>query len=85
MAENKKIFDDFPRVDCEECANWWVNQCDGVPRGSKKRCTAFIASRRVDIPQEIARLKREVKHLTIFLYGFEILFILYMTINLIWG
>lgn len=59
--ENKKIFDDFPTVDCNECESWWNNQCDGVTGGSQKPCTAFKAVRRVNIPLEIERLRDALK------------------------
>lgn len=60
MGDNKekKIFDDFPTVDCNECEHWYDNRCDGVPVGSEKPCTAFKAVRRVNIPSEIERLRK---------------------------
>lgn len=64
MGDNKKIFDDFPTVDCNECESWWLNQCDGVTEGPQKLCTAFKAVRRVNIPSEIERLRSALKCLT---------------------
>jgi hypothetical protein len=64
MGDNKKIFDDFPTVDCNECESWWLNQCDGVTEGSQKLCTAFKAVRRVNIPLKIERLEKALKWLT---------------------
>lgn len=61
--ENKKIFEDFPTVDCNECESWWNNQCDGVTEGSQKLCTAFKAVRRVNIPLKIERLRKALKRL----------------------
>ncbi len=63
MGDNKKIFDDFPTVDCNECESWWLNQCDGVREGSQKPCTAFKVVRRVNIPSEIESLRKAVKYL----------------------
>lgn len=80
---NKRIFDDFPKVDCNDCEHWWDSSCDGVSKGSERLCKDFLATRRVDILKEIARLKKEVKRLTIYSYVFEILFILYASMNLI--
>ena len=61
MGDNKKIFDDFPAVDCNECESWWLNQCDGVKEGSTKPCTAFKATRRVNIPLQIESLTSALK------------------------
>lgn len=63
MAEKDKIFDDYTPVDCNQCEAWWLNTCEGVKKGSEKRCTAFKAVRRVDIPLEIESLRKAVKRL----------------------
>ena len=68
----KKIFDDFPKVDCNECGHYWTSACDGVKptvNGSEKRCTSFIATRSVIIPAQIDALKTRLK----WLYGAVIL------------
>lgn len=65
MNEQKKIFEDFPTVDCNECESYYLNQCDGVVRGSERLCTAFIATRRVNIPQQIKWLKTRLKWLVV--------------------
>ena len=59
--EDKKIFDDFPRVDCNDCSHYWDDSCEGVPQGSEKRCTAFLATKRVDIPEQIKTLRNDIK------------------------
>lgn len=51
-------------VDCNQCENYYINRCDGVPKGKKRSCTAFKASRSVVIPEEIKRLKTRLKWLT---------------------
>ena len=61
--EDKKVFDDFPKVDCNECEPYWTGACDGVPVGSEKRCTAFKATRRVNIPEQIKSLRERVNGL----------------------
>lgn len=60
---NKRIFDDFPTVDCNQCEIYYLNQCDGVVEGQERPCTAFKATRHVLIPQEIARLRTRLKWL----------------------
>lgn len=64
MSDNKerKIFEDFQEVDCNECERWWTNQCDGAKthgKGSNLRCTSFLATRNVVIPEQIKSLQRE--------------------------
>ena len=59
--EDKKIFDEFPEVDCNGCESYWNNQCDGAVKGTEKRCTAFKATRRVDIPEQIKALRKSLK------------------------
>lgn len=59
--EDKKIFEDFQRVDCNDCSHYWDDSCGGVKKGSEKRCTAFVATRRVDIPLEIKALRNDLK------------------------
>lgn len=65
MKEQKqsKIFDDFPTVDCEECECWQINQCDGVPVGSQRSCTAYKAVRRLNTPLQIKALQKGYKDL----------------------
>lgn len=63
MAEDKR-FDDWLEVDCNQCSHYWDNSCDGVRshvKGCRKPCNAFLATRSIEIPQEINRLKRAFK------------------------
>lgn len=65
--ENKKIFDSWKEVDCENCERWWVNQCDGVKtssEGSRRACNSYLATRRVVLPSQIKTIQRDVKLLT---------------------
>ena len=59
--EDKKIFEDFQRVDCNDCSHYWDDSCGGVKKGSEKRCTAFVATRKVDIPREIEALRNDLR------------------------
>ena len=61
----KKIFDDFPRVDCNDCSHYWDDSCEGVPQGFKKRCTAFLATKRVDIPLQIKSIRTTLTWLSV--------------------
>ena len=57
MNPKQKVFDDFKEVDCEECESWQLNQCDGVPVGSERSCTAYKAVRRLNTPLQIKTLQ----------------------------
>ena len=60
---SSKRFDNWDEVDCNECANYWTNSCDGVPEGQKRACNSFLAQRNVTIPAEIKSLRNELKSL----------------------
>ena len=62
-SSEQKIFDDFQQVDCNDCSHYWDDSCEGVKKGSEKRCTAFKAVKRVDLPVQIKRLRSTVKGL----------------------
>lgn len=64
MNHKQKVFDDFKEVDCEECEAWQLNQCDGVPVGSQRSCTAYKAVRRLNTPLQIKALQKGYKDLT---------------------
>ena len=59
----QKVFDDFKEVDCEGCESWQLNQCDGVPVGSQRSCTAYKAVRRLNTPLQIKALQKGYKDL----------------------
>jgi hypothetical protein len=61
--QKQKVFDDFKEVDCEECEAWQLNQCDGVPVGSQRSCTAYKAVRRLNTPLQIKALQKGYKEL----------------------
>lgn len=63
MSDDVKRFSDWEEVDCNECEPYWTGQCDGVPKGSKRNCTAYKATRSVVIPEQIKRLQKVVKGL----------------------
>ena len=73
---DRKIFDDFPKVDCNYCERYYLNQCDGAKIGDKalkRPCKQFLPTRELDMPREIKSLKTANKRLTA---GFMILVVL---------
>ena len=60
MSEDKRIFDDFPKVSCNECEHYYTNACDGVSKDSQKICKTFLATRSVSIPSEIKSLRKKI-------------------------
>ncbi len=66
MNNSSKIFDEFPTVDCNECANYWDNSCDSpktLIKGSVTPCNSFLATRSVVIPLKLERLEKAFKWL----------------------
>ena len=55
-----KIFDDY-YVDCNECQHYWNDTCDGVPTTKERKCTSFMAIKKVDLPKRINRLEEKNK------------------------
>ena len=84
MSENKR-FDNWEKVDCNECVNWWNDSCNGAPQGSEKLCTAFKAQRSVVIPAEIKELRESVKRLREIVYTESIILLLLIFANILWG
>ncbi len=71
MSKEKRFseWDDCQEVNCNQCDNWWTNQCDGVPKAQIRHCTSFKATRDIVIPQEIKRLKTRLNWLVWALVG----------------
>ena len=38
-----------------------LDQCDGVPVGESRKCTAYEATRQSDLPMQIEKLNDEIK------------------------
>ena len=54
------IFDDYSDVkECTDCQHWWDNSCDGS-KGATRPCKAFLATRRVTLPEDVKRLTKRV-------------------------
>ena len=59
------IFDEWTHeVDCNNCARYWEDSCDGVPEEQKRHCTSFLATRSIVIPNQIKELQIVCKWLT---------------------
>ena len=61
MENKPKVFDEFYRVNCNECARYWDSSCDGT--NIEKPCNSYMATRDVVIPAQIEELKQEVARL----------------------
>ena len=58
--EERKIFEDYPTVDCNDCTNYWNDQCDGVTHIARD-CKHYRATRKVFIPKRIEELEESLK------------------------
>jgi hypothetical protein len=63
MEKASKRFEDWEEVDCNECERWWINQCDGASKGSKKGCNSYLATRSIVIPERLNSLEKRVNRL----------------------
>jgi hypothetical protein len=90
MAETKetKIFDEY-EVDCNQCAAYWNNQCDGVScanEGTKSRkCTAYEPVRRIDIPTRVDQNTKDIKSLNRVQNFILLMLALHLLTHLIFG
>lgn len=60
---DKKIFEEYKPVDCNDCDHYWNNTCDGVPEATERLCTSFKATRRVILPSRIEAVEQAVESL----------------------
>ena len=81
MSEPKR-FEEWTKVDCNECANYWNDSCDGS-QGSEKPCNSFLASRSVILPAKIKRLESFVISLSVSLVVTDVLFIIHLLQHLL--
>lgn len=70
-------------TDCNKCEAYWNNTCDAVTVGSERSCTAFKATRREDIPEQIKSLRERIKTLELTLNFISIAIILLGISNII--
>lgn len=67
MTEEQKVFEEYPKADCNTCRSYMQDQCDGVPVGITRKCTSYVATRQSDIPKQIEKLNEDIIKLN--LYG----------------
>ena len=61
MTTEQKVFEEFPQANCNTCRSYMLDQCDGVPVGESRKCTAYEATRQSDLPMQIEKLNDEIK------------------------
>ena len=60
---DKSIFDNWNDVvNCNDCAKYWDDSCDGVSKGSKRLCNSFVATRTIVIPEKLKALDKRLKY-----------------------
>jgi hypothetical protein len=87
MATDKKenkIFDDY-EVECNLCEKYWLNQCDGVKCGQTRKCTSYVAVKRVDIPEKVDENRRDIHDLKIALLLTSLGLIAHIVLDLMVG
>lgn len=83
--ENKK-FDDWVDVnECNECGHYWSDACDGTPLGLERPCRVFKATRKMDIPEQLRKVREEVKDVRKFSRVFAVMFILHLIVEVVGG
>jgi predicted ABC-type exoprotein transport system permease subunit len=74
-----KRFDDWDEVvECNNCAHYWDDTCDGVSKDKTKKCVSYKATRSVVIPQQIKSLDKRLTIVTC-------TFIFYLVVQFIKG
>ena len=64
-----KRFEDWEKVDCNECARYWDSSCDGTAKDTKKPCNSYLATRSVVLPEKIKKLEKRVFWLSLVVFG----------------
>lgn len=59
MSEERKIFEDYPEVDCNGCELYWTDRCDSAGR-TPKDCKFYKATRAVVIPAQLDDLEHRL-------------------------
>lgn len=59
---DKKRFEGWEDVACEDCQHYWDSSCDGST-GSQRVCTTFLAAKRHFIPERLERLEKRINAL----------------------
>lgn len=83
MTNEQKVFEEYPQADCNTCRSYMLDQCDGVPVGESRKCTAYEATRASDLPMQIEKLNDEIKTIRLNLILQALLIILLAVGNLV--
>lgn len=83
MSNEPKIFEEWTEVDCNQCELYFLNQCDGVKNNSKKKCTGFLATRHVIIPEQIKQLQDSIKRLRYSYFTLGIILVIHILLELL--
>lgn len=81
MSENKR-FEEWKQVDCNQCARYWDDSCDGVD--AERHCTSYVATRSIVLPKRIEELEKDVKTLNVVIILLSIATILNSLSNIFW-
>ena len=82
---DKKVFDDYTEVNCNNCQQYWYDLCDGVPEDGSRPCTSYVATRNSDIPKKIEVLQKRVDRLENSLIVTNLIIVVYLAAQLFWG
>ena len=78
---SEKIFQEWEEVDCNECAKYWDDSCDG--RDKPKICNSYVATRSIVIPAKIKKLEDDTYNCKVHLTIIYILFLVHILFTLI--
>lgn len=54
---DKKRFEEYPIVECDNCTHYWDNSCDGLSESQERVCETFLATRRINSLEKIKWLE----------------------------
>lgn len=80
-----KRFEEWEKVDCNECSHYWDSSCDGVSKGNSIGCNSYLATRSVVIPEKINRLENDVHDLKMIVLAECILIVMSFILLAIFG
>ena len=80
MSENKR-FEDWVKVDCNECARYWDSSCDGAKE--ERHCTSYLATRSIVIPALLNTLEKRLNWLKISVFIAQIVVLIHLVVHLI--
>jgi hypothetical protein len=82
VSDTPKRFEEWEKVDCNDCSHYWDSSCDGASKGSRVGCNSYSATRKVVIPERLNALEERVDGLQ---RGYAVIFILLVVLFTIVG